>query len=225
MKKRKEAFDDGKDIQFHRFKSANECAKLYDRDGEALQDAKRHYAAAVKKMEHLRGLVNRTEHEWLDWARGELMTEVEDKVKKNIMLRRRKIANIKGWRRPWDGREGKDYEDWRTGPGSQWHPKFLDDIPKTESDEESGFSLADNDGDGDDDGDKQKKEMGETGATEGKERQEGGEEGGISQKQRRDSGPMAERRKRSRKDKYGGLTEEQLVEAVEAYRRKHHSHR
>ncbi len=183
-----------------------------------MQDAKKHYAAAVKKVDHLRGLVNRTEHEWLDWAKGELMTEVEDKVKKGIVLRRRKIANIKGWRRPWDGREGKDYDDWRTGPGCQWHPKFLDDIPKTESDEESGFSLADNDGEGgDDDDDQKKKETGE-------KKQEEGEEGSFgAQKKQRDGGPMAVQRKRNRKDKYGGLTDEQLVEAVEAYRRAHHS--
>ena len=75
------------------------------------------------------------------WAEQTFRDYVVGKVRDEIVLRRRKIANIKGWRRPWDGKEGADYEAWRTGKGSQWHPKFLDEIPDLPSDEDSSFTC------------------------------------------------------------------------------------
>ena len=99
------------------------------------------YNKFVAKVDHLRAMVARKPHEWEEWSENEFKLYVENKVKNNIIMRRRKISNIKGWRRPWDGFEGNDYNEWRTGKGCQFHPKWMDEIPKTESDEDSSFSV------------------------------------------------------------------------------------
>ena len=141
MRKRKEAFDEGMDIQHHRFKDEKEAKTKFDKEKEMMGIAKIKFDKFVAKVDHLRMMVARKPHEWEEWSENEFKTYVETKVRNEVVMRRRKIANIQGWARPWDGFEGKDYEEWRTGKGCQWHPKFLDEIPKTASDEDSSFSV------------------------------------------------------------------------------------
>ena len=141
VKKRKEAYEDGKDIKFHRFASPAECQETYAQEQDAEQEAKQRYDDAVKKLDFTRKMVKRKEHEWVEWSEQTFRDYVVGKVRDEIMLRNRKIANIKGWRRPWDGKEGADYESWRTGKGCQWHPKFLDEIKDLPSDEDSSFTC------------------------------------------------------------------------------------
>jgi hypothetical protein len=141
MRKRKEAFDDGLEQQFHRFKDAEEAEKKFRKEKDLMALCKEKFDKFVAKVDHLRMMVGRKPHEWEEWSENEFKKYVETKVRTNIVMRRRKISNIKGWRRPWDGFEGNDYDEWRTGKGCQWHPKYLDEIPKTASDEDSSFSV------------------------------------------------------------------------------------
>lgn len=141
IRKRKEAFDDGLEMQHHRFKSGKEAQEKFDKEKEHMDLLKGKFDKLVSKVDHLRMMVARKPHEWEEWSENEFKKYVENKVRMNVVNRRRKIANIQGWRRPWDGFEGGDYYEWRTGKGCQWHPKYMDEIPGTASDEDSNFSL------------------------------------------------------------------------------------
>jgi hypothetical protein len=155
VKKRKEAFEEGKGMEFHQFASPAECQEKYAEEQELEAQAKQNYADSVKKMDFVRAMVKRKEHEWVEWSEQTFRDYVVGKVRDEMVTRRRKIANVKGWRRPWDGREGGDFEAWRTGKGCQWHPKFLDEIAELPSDEDSSFTCGlkeDGDGKGEGDG-------------------------------------------------------------------------
>ena len=141
VRKRKEAFDDGLEIQFHKFKDADEAREKFSDERELMEQARLKYEKLLAKVDHLRAMVARKPHEWEEWSEDEFKKYVEDKVKRDIVMRRRKIANIQGWRRQWDGFEGTEYEEWRTGKGCQFHPKWMDEIPATASDEDSSFSV------------------------------------------------------------------------------------
>lgn len=85
MRKRKEAFDDGLEMQHHRFRNEDDANEKFNKEKDMLDKAKIKFDKLIAKVDYLRLMVNRKPHEWEEWSENEFKNYVETKVRNEVV--------------------------------------------------------------------------------------------------------------------------------------------